>query len=61
MSKEKMAMLVRAAVLFVALLNQLLMVFGCSILPLSEQAVSQFVSSALMVGAVVWVWWKDNV
>ena len=36
MQKEQIAMLVRTAVLFIALLNQLLMVFGYSVLPISD-------------------------
>ena len=47
MSKERIAMLVRTAVLFVALLNQLLLVFGYSILPVSEQEFEALFSALL--------------
>lgn len=60
MSKEKIAMLVRTVVLFIALLNQLLLVFGYNILPLSEKDIGELVATVWTVGAVVWVWWKDN-
>ena len=49
MKKEQIAVLVRTAVLFLALLNQLLMVFGYSILPISEQELSEL----LTLGAVI--------
>ena len=45
MSKEQIAMLVRTAVLFLALLNQLLMVFGYTILPVSEEALSELLTA----------------
>ena len=56
MSKERIAMLVRTAVLFVALLNQLLLVFGYSILPVSEQEFEALFSALLTVGASLWTW-----
>ena len=60
MTKEQMAMIVRTAVLFVALVNQLLMVFGYSILPISEEDISQLCSALLTVVAAIWAWWHDN-
>lgn len=59
MSKEKMAMLVRTVVLFIALINQLLLVFGHSILPLSENEIGEVASGMVMVGAAIWVWWRN--
>lgn len=56
MSKERIAMLVRTAVLFIALLNQLLLVFGYSILPVTEQEFEQLFSALLTVGASLWTW-----
>lgn len=60
MSKEQIAILVRTMVLFIALLNQLLMVFGYSILPVSEKTFGDLFTTLLTVGAAVWAWWKDN-
>lgn len=60
MSKEQIAMLVRTAVLFVALVNQLMMVFGYSILPLSEEEFGELFSTLLTVVSALWAWWKDN-
>ena len=60
MSNEKIAMLVRTIVLFVALVNQLLLVFGYSILPISEEALSELLSTLLTTISALWVWWKDG-
>lgn len=60
MSKEKIAMLVRTAVLFMALLNQLLMVFGYTILPISEEELSELLTALFTTASALWVWWKDN-
>ena len=60
MTKEQITMLVRTAVLFLALLNQLLLVFGYSILPISEEELSEFLSALLTMLSALWVWWGDN-
>ena len=60
MSKEQIAMLVRTAVLFLALLNQLLMVFGYSILPISGEELSELLTALFTTATALWVWWKDN-
>ena len=60
MSKERMAMLVRTIMLFIALLNQLLMVFGYSILPLSEEAFGELFTALFTAITALWAWWKDN-
>lgn len=60
MSKEQIAMLVRTAVLFLALLNQLLMVFGYSILPISEEELSELLTALFTTATALWVWWNDN-
>ena len=60
MSKEQIAMLVRTAVLFLALVNQLLLLFGYSILPISEEELNQFLTTLLTMGSALWMWWEDN-
>ncbi|MGM9526335.1 MAG: phage holin [Peptococcaceae bacterium] len=60
MKKEQIAMLVRTAVLFIALLNQLLMVFGYSILPISEEEFGELFTALFTVVTALWAWWKDN-
>ena len=56
MTKEQIAMLVRTAVLFLALLNQLLLVFGYTILPISEEELSELLSTLLTMLSALWVW-----
>lgn len=60
LSHEQIAMLVRTAVLFLALLNQLLMVFGYSILPISEEELSELLTALLTTVSAVWAWKEDN-
>lgn len=60
MHKEHIAVLVRTAVLFVALVNQLLMVFGYSILPITEEELTELLSALLTMLASLWAWWNDN-
>lgn len=60
MDNNKIAILVRTCVLFVALLNQLLMVFGYSILPITEEQISELCTTLLTVMASLWAWWTDN-
>ena len=60
MSNEQIRMLVRTAVLFLALLNQLLLVFGYSILPISEEELSELLSTLLTMLSALWVWWGER-
>ena len=60
MNNTKISILVRTCVLFVALVNQLLMVFGYSILPISEQQVSELCTTLFTIIAAIWTWWTDN-
>ena len=60
MSRERIAMLVRTAVLFLALVNQLLLVFGYTILPITEAELSELLSTLLTMFSALWVWGGDN-
>ena len=60
MNNNKIPILVRTCVLFVALINQLLMVFGYSILPISEQQISELCTALFTIVAALWTWWTDN-
>ena len=60
MNHNKIAILVRTCVLFVALVNQLLMVFGYSILPISEEQISELCTALFTVVAAIWTWYTDN-
>lgn len=57
---DKIAILVRTIVLFLALVNQLLMVFGYSILPISEEEMSELCTALFTAVAAIWTWWSDN-
>ena len=60
MSKEKIAVLVRTAVLFLALVNQLLLVFGYTMLPITEEELNAFLTPLLTILSSLWVWWGEN-
>ena len=60
MSKEKIAVLVRTAVLFLALVNQLLLVFGYTMLPITEEELNAFLTTLLTILSSLWVWWGEN-
>ena len=60
MSKEKIAVLVRTAVLFLALVNQLLLVFGYTMLPITEEELNAFLTTLLIILSSLWVWWGEN-
>jgi SPP1 family holin len=53
-------MIVRTAVLVVALINQFLVNAGYSPLPFDNANVEYAATTALTIAASVWVWWKDN-
>ena len=57
---NKIAIWVRTCVLFVALINQLLMVFGYSILPITEEQVSELCTTLFTIIASIWTWYTDN-
>lgn len=57
---DNIAIWVRTIVLFLALVNQLLMVFGYTILPISEEEMSELCTALFTVAAAIWTWWSDN-
>ena len=50
----------RTIVLVLALLNQLLAIFGKEQLTIAEDNIYQLVSILFTIGAAVWSWWKNN-
>lgn len=50
----------RTIVLFLALANQILAIFGKETFPITEDQVYQVVSLVVTIGASVWAWWKNN-
>ncbi|PAQ12615.1 phage holin [Bacillaceae bacterium SAOS 7] len=60
MNKLEIGTIVRTVVLFVALLNQSLVMMGYSPLPFSDEQVEKFFSMLMTVIAAIWAWWKNN-
>lgn len=53
-------MIVRTVVLFLALVNQFLVLSGFSPLPFENAEVEHGVTGALTAAASIWTWWKNN-
>lgn len=53
-------MIARAVVLFVALINQFLVMSGFSPLPFDDGAVENAVTTTFVIVASLVAWWKDN-
>ena len=58
--RVKTETLIRTIILFIALLNQVLVITGHSVLPFSDAEIEQGVSMLVTVIASVWAWWKNN-
>ena len=52
--------IIRTVVLAIALINQVLTMLGLNILPISDDQISELISTAITIGASVWAWWKNN-
>lgn len=52
--------IVRTVVLVIALINQALTMAGRSVLPISNEQVTDFITLVATVGASLWAWWKNN-
>ncbi|TCP29912.1 SPP1 family holin [Scopulibacillus darangshiensis] len=50
----------RTSVLLIALVNQVLTMFGWNPLPWSDEQVYTVVTGVLTVGATLVAWWKNN-
>ena len=58
--KIKKETVIRTIVLALALINQVLTIFGISVIPIADDQVTEFISLAFTIGASVWAWWKNN-
>lgn len=52
--------IIRAIVLFVALVNTILTMSGKNPLPFAEDELYAWLSAAATVAATLWAWWKNN-
>lgn len=60
MKNIKVSTIVRTVVLIIALVNQVLAIFGKEAFPITEDQIYQLVSLLATIGASSWAWWKNN-
>ena len=56
----KIDTIIRTVVLLLALINNTLTMTGHSVLPVTDEQVSELLSLAFTIGAALWAWWKNN-
>ena len=52
--------IIRTIVLAVALINQILTSTGHSVIPVSDEQITELITLGITVGASLWAWWKNN-
>ncbi len=52
--------ILRTAVMLIALINQILTMFGINPLPFSDEQIYNILSAAATVVTTLWAWWKNN-
>lgn len=60
MKHVKTDTIIRTIILVVALINQALTMVGKSIIPISDEEITEIVSLIVTIGASLWAWWKNN-
>lgn len=58
--KIKFESAIRSVCLALALVNQLLVCFDYSPLPIADEQITTLLSTAITIGVSVWAWWKNN-
>lgn len=58
--KIKTDTVIRTIVLAVALINQILTACGHSLIPVTDEDISEIITAAVTIGASLWSWWKNN-
>ena len=58
--KAKKETIIRTLVLVFALLNQILTATGRSVIPISDEQITELITLVITIGASVWAWWKNN-
>lgn len=51
---------VRTVVLFLAIVNQVLAIFGKSIIPIQEEQINLLITTGWTIISALWAWWKNN-
>ena len=52
--------IIRTVVLVVALINQILTSTGHSIIPVSDEQITEVITLCITIVSSVWAWWKNN-
>jgi SPP1 family holin len=52
--------IIRTIVLVLALINQMLVSSGHSILPITDDQITEYVTLAFTIGTALWGYWKNN-
>ena len=60
MKNIKMDTIIRTVVLLLALVNNTLTMTGHSVLPVTDEQLSELLSLAITIAASLWAWWKNN-
>lgn len=60
MKNVKTETIVRTVILIVALINQGLTISGHSLLPITDDQITEIITLAITIGASLWAWWKNN-
>lgn len=58
--KIKTETIIRTIVLILALVNQVLAIYGREKIPITEDEVYQLVTLVFTIGSAIWAWWKNN-
>ena len=57
MTKET---LIRTIILALALINQILYIFGFNPLLLENETITELITALFTLSASIWAWWKNN-
>lgn len=60
MKNVKLETIIRTVCLVLALVNQGLTMAGHSLLPITDEQVSELLTLGFTVATSVWAWWKNN-
>ena len=52
--------IVRTVILAVALINQALTISGHSVIPITDEQITEIITLVITIGASVLAWWKNN-
>ena len=58
--KVKTETIIRTIVLILALVNQVLAIYGKDKIPITEDEVYQLITLVVTIGSALWAWWKNN-